>query len=583
MRLTTIIKKNFKILIRSRTSALIVILGPLLIIVLAGLAFNNMSSYLVKVGVYSTNYNELTNSFIDTLRERDYQIKKFETSEFCVGAIKQGDTHACIIFPDDFRIEGDKTNEITFYVDYSKTNLVYMILESVSSTIGMRSEELSLELTTQILDVLQFTKSTITEKSDITDRLVSDSKSLESKISSMNLATPNITTGILSAAHKALSSDVNGLKNETDEIIDKAYLLVKLIDDENLTAKLEDDVEDLNESYYDVHEETLEDLQKFNSTIDSFVKSVEDLEKNLGSARKLKANSLNLIRGLKDDLADMKDALNEINEKINALKVTEAGTIVRPITTNIQPVVPEKTHLSYLFPSLIIMLVLLVSIMLSSNLVIMEKTSRAYFRNFTTPTSDITFIGANYLTTFMVALLQVIIVLIIAAFIFKTDLLAGIALVLLIAFLAITIFSFIGLIIGHFYSSEETASIASISIASLFLLLSNLILPLESMPQAVIQIAQYNPFVMASELLKKAILFGATIQSVYMDLIILGGYCLVIFMVLIFVQQISKFRFFRGVKKRKEVREEEHKLKKEPETELKDEQKEEKHDDFKID
>ena len=32
---------------------MIVILGPLLIIVLAGLAFNNMSSYVVKVGVYS--------------------------------------------------------------------------------------------------------------------------------------------------------------------------------------------------------------------------------------------------------------------------------------------------------------------------------------------------------------------------------------------------------------------------------------------------------------------------------------------------------------------------------------------------
>jgi len=575
MRITIIIKKNFKILIRSRTSALIVILGPLLMIVLAGLAFNNMSSYLVKVGVYSTNYNELTNSFIDTLRERDYQIKKFETSEFCIEAIKQGDIHACIIFPDDFRIEGDKTNEITFYVDYSKTNLVYMILESVSSTIGMRSEELSLELTTQILDVLQFTKTTIEEKSDITDRLVTDSKSLESKISSMNLATPNITTGILSAAHRALYSDISGLKNETDEIIDKAYLLVKLIDDENLTAKLEDDVEDLNESYYDVHEETLEDLQKFNSTIDSFVKSVEDLEKNLGSAKILKANSINLIRGLKDDLADMKDALNEINEKINALKVTEAGTIVSPITTNIQPVVPEKTHLSYLFPSLVILLILMVSIMLSSNLVIMEKTSRAYFRNFTTPTPDIIFIGANYLTTFIVAFLQVIIVLIIAAFIFKTALLTGIALVLLIAFLAISLFSFIGLIIGHFYSSEETASIASISIASLFLLLSNLILPLESMPQAVIKVAAYNPFVIASELLKKAVLFNASIQNVYLDLTILAGYCLVIFMLLIMVQQISKFRFFRGVKKKKQVVDE-HKLKSE-------EKPEEKHDDFKID
>ncbi len=581
MRLTTIIKKNFKILIRSRTSALIVILGPLLIIILAGLAFNNMASYVVKVGVYSTNYNELTNSFIDTLKERNYQIKKFEMSEVCVEAIKQGDIHACIIFPDDFRIEGDKTNEITFYVDYSKTNLVYMILESVSSTIGMRTEELSLELTTQILDVLQFTKATITEKSDVTERLVSDSSSLETKISSMDLATPNITTGILSAAHKALFSDVNGLKNETDEIVDKAFILIKVVDNENLTANIEDDIEDLNESFYDVHEDTLEDLEKFNSTIVSFGKSIEDLEKNLDSARKLKANSLNLIRGLKDNLAEMKDALDEILEKINALKVTEAETIVSPITTNIQPVVPEKTYLSYLFPSLVILLIMMVAIMLSSNLVIMEKTSRAYFRNFTTPTSDITFIGANYLTTFIVALLQVIIVLIIAAFIFKTDLLAGIALVLIIVLLAISLFSFIGLIIGHFYSSEETASIASISIASLFLLLSNLILPLESMPQAIIDIAKYNPFVIASELLKKAVLFSAKIQNVYIELAILAGYCLVIFMILIMVQQISKFRFFKGVKKKKEIIDE-HDLKPE-EKEEKEEKVEEKHDDFKID
>ena len=76
------------------------------------------------------------------------------------------------------------------------------------------------------------------------------------------------------------------------------------------------------------------------------------------------------------------------------------------------------------------------------------------------------------------------------------------------------------------------------------------------MPQAVIQIAQYNPFVMASELLKKAILFKATIQIIYFDLAILAGYCVIIFMILIFVQQTSKFRFFRGIKKGKEVSEE---------------------------
>jgi len=588
MRLATIIKKNFKILIRSRTSALIVILGPLLIIVLAGLAFNNMSSYNVKIGVFSNNYNELTNSFIDVLKQRDYQVNKFEAPEYCVETIKQGDIHACIIFPDDFRLDNEVSNEITFYVDYSKTNLVYMILESVSGTIGMRSEELSMELTTQILDVLQYTKNTINEKSNVINRLVSDSSSLETKISSMNLATPEVSTGVLLAGRKTIERDVSSLKNKTDEIVDKTYLIINLINNESLTAELESDVDELNESFYELHEESLEDLDKLNSTIQTFEKNLNDLDENLANARTLKANAVNLAEDIKEDLNDMKSSLEGIKERIDNLKVTEAGTIVSPITTNIEPVVPEKTYLSYLFPSLVIMLILLVCLMLSSNLVIMEKTSRAYFRNFTTPTRDIFFIGAHYLTTFIVALLQVMLVMAIAAFIFKTALLTNILLILIIVFLSISLFTFIGLIIGHFYNSEETASIASISIASLFLLLSNLILPLESMPQTVIKIAQYNPFVVASELLKKAVLFNATIQNIYMDLAILAGYCVVIFLILILVQQMSKIRFFRGIKRKKEVTEEEKILKetgknKGKESENNEQKDEKEHVDFKVD
>ncbi len=587
MRLTTIIKKNFKILIRSRTSALIVILGPLLIIVLAGLAFNNMSSYLVKIGVYSNNYNELTNSFIDVLKNKNYQVRKFEAPEYCIETIKQGDIHSCIIFPDDFRLDNEVSNEITFYVDYSKTNLVYMILESVSGTIGMRSEELSMELTTQILDVLQFTKNTINEKSSVVNMLVSDSSSLKTKVSSMNLATPEVSTGVLSAGRNVLERDISSLKNKTDEIVGKTYKIIKLIDNESQTAKFESGIDNLNESFYELHEESLEDLDKLNSTINSFEKNLNDLDENLENARTLKANALNLASDIENDLKDMKSSLEEIKKKIDNLKVTEAGTIVSPITTNIEPVVPEKTYLSYLFPSLVVMLILLVCLMLSSNLVIMEKTSRAYFRNFTTPTRDIFFIGAHYLTTFIVALLQVMLVMIIATFIFKTALLASILLILIIVFLSITLFTFIGLIIGHFYNSEETASIASISVASLFLLLSNLILPLESMPQTVIKIAQYNPFVMASELLKKAVLFNASIQSVYMDLAILAGYCVVIFLILIFVQQLSKIKFFRGIKRKKEVTEEEKILKETGKNKghAKDNDKnnEKEHVDFKVD
>ncbi len=566
MRITTIIKKNFKVLIRSKTSALIVIFGPLLIIVLAGLAFNNFSSYVVKVGVFSTNYNELTTSFIDTLEERDFKVTKFETTELCVDSIKQGHIHACIIFPADFRLENDVSNEVTFYVDYSKTNLVYMILETVSSTIGMRAEELSLELTTQIINVLQFTKSTIISNKDTTESLITDSTSLQAKIDAMKLTSPTLSMTSLESNYKVLHTDVSKIRNDSQNLVEQVRELIIIVNNDNLTDDIEDEVNDLNQSILGKTNDAFDELEDLNSTINSFNKSLSTLEKNLGDARTLRQDSITLIANIKDGLSDMKTSLDDVVVKIETLKVTEAGTIVSPITTNIQPIVPEKTYLSYLFPSLVIMLILLIGIMLSSNLVIMEKTSRAYFRNFTTPTSDIIFIGANYLTTFIITISQVLIIWGIAALIFKTAFFAGIALRLLVVFLTITLFSFIGLIIGHLYSSEETASIASISIASLFLLLSNLILPLESMPETVIKIAQYNPFVIASELLKGARLFNIQIGDVYLDFVILAVYCVVVFGVLILVQQVSKFRFFRGVRHKKEVIEEPI-LKPEPKTE----------------
>ena len=474
--------------------------------------------------------------------------------------------HTCIIFPENFILENEMSNEVTFYVDYSKTNLVYMILETVSSTIGMRAEELSLELTTQILDVLQFTKSTIVDNKDVAERLVIDSTNLQTKIDAMKLTAPSMNVDSLESNYRVLHGGVLEIRNESQKFIEQAFELIEDIDDNNLTNELEDEVKDFNETIFDETEDSFDELHDLNLTINSFNKTLSTLATNLGDARTLKQDSVALITNLKYDLTNMKSSLDDIAERVDTLLVTEADTIVSPITTNIQPIVPEKTYLSYLFPSLVIMLILLIGIMLSSNLVIIEKTSRAYFRNFTTPTSDLIFIIANYLTTFMVALMQVLIVLIIAALVFKTSILAGLSLILLVVFLSITLFSFIGLMIGHFYSSEETASIASISIASLFLMLSNLILPLESMPETVIKIAQFNPFVIASELLKKAILFNTTIGDVYIDLIMLVVYCVVIFGALILVQQISKFRFFRGTRHKKEVVEEPI-LKPEPKTE----------------
>ena len=85
-----IIQKNFKLLIRSKSSALIIILGPLLVIFLVGIAFGNISKYSLNIGTYAESYTDITNSFVEKLKEKEFRVQKMATEEECVEQIKLG-------------------------------------------------------------------------------------------------------------------------------------------------------------------------------------------------------------------------------------------------------------------------------------------------------------------------------------------------------------------------------------------------------------------------------------------------------------------------------------------------------------
>ena len=90
LNLLNIILKNFRLLIRNKSSALVVIVGPLLLIFLVGMAFNTSSLYDLKLGVYTSSYSELTNSLLDELRN-DFTIIELDDSEYCVEGVKSGE------------------------------------------------------------------------------------------------------------------------------------------------------------------------------------------------------------------------------------------------------------------------------------------------------------------------------------------------------------------------------------------------------------------------------------------------------------------------------------------------------------
>jgi hypothetical protein len=103
-KLLKVIQKNFKLIIRSRTSALIIIFGPLLITLLVGMAFNNAALYSINIGIYSPTYNDFVQSFIDRIEEAQFKIEQLESKDICIESIRQGTSNICMIFPEDFEV-----------------------------------------------------------------------------------------------------------------------------------------------------------------------------------------------------------------------------------------------------------------------------------------------------------------------------------------------------------------------------------------------------------------------------------------------------------------------------------------------
>src|SRR6056297_1136652 len=121
--LLNVINKNFKILWRSKISAIAIVFVPLIVVLLVGIGFSTFSFSSINAGVYSYDYNNLTQSSLDVIEEKGYVLDKYPSKTDCEKSVKDGKTDICVIFPKNLSI---KTNEsISIYVDKSETDLAY--------------------------------------------------------------------------------------------------------------------------------------------------------------------------------------------------------------------------------------------------------------------------------------------------------------------------------------------------------------------------------------------------------------------------------------------------------------------------
>lgn len=497
IKLYTIIIKNFKLVLRSKLSALLFILGPLVLIFLLALAFNTTTLYDLNIAVYSESYSTLSDTIVTNLSDSQYNVIKMSSEEECIDSVKFDNFQVCMVFPKDMILDNSANNIIKIYVDNSRLNIANLISNQVTSKVSIAAESISEDMVSTILIVLDTvnnevaqTSATTTNLQSINSQISTSTSSISSDISEIDLSSTAVDT---SATDSAISSIQNS---------------------------------------YNISSSSFSTLK---TAIDNIVNAYNSLNSKTTAASTKLSEANTEISAVKTNIASEKekikkisDSLGVISSSIDTVKITNVENIVTPVRTKIEPISFNNNYLLYIIPSILILVFMFVSILLSSSNIIAEKTSTAYFRNFITPTNDFLFILGQYISIMVIALLQIAVV-IATLFYFVPE--PGIVAYLLVGVVLATIaslFIFVGMLVGYMFNTKETVTLASLSIGIFLLFFSNTIIPLETISGVTRKIIYYNPFILGESIIKKLLLFNAGFNEISLSFFILIGFAIAV-------------------------------------------------------
>ena len=154
MKISKLVAKHFLVLSRFPLGSLLIIIGPLLVLLLAGFAYNNNARFDLTVSTFVSEESELTQELLSALAV-DFATAPYDSLEECISSVKAVQSHACLAFSPDFVLGQGKQNVIAVYVDNSKVNIVDLIRNSLHTVIASESSEITTDLTETLVVTLQ--------------------------------------------------------------------------------------------------------------------------------------------------------------------------------------------------------------------------------------------------------------------------------------------------------------------------------------------------------------------------------------------------------------------------------------------
>ncbi|SDF09510.1 ABC transporter permease [Ulvibacter litoralis] len=189
---------------------------------------------------------------------------------------------------------------------------------------------------------------------------------------------------------------------------------------------------------------------------------------------------------------------------------------------------PELNYKTFMVPGILVLLVTMVALFLAGMNIVREKELGTLEQINVTPIKKHQFIIGKLLPFWIIGMFELAVGLVIARLIFDVPMVGNFGLLFLFASVYLLVILGIGMFISNFTDTQQQAMFLSWFFAVIFILMSGLFTPIESMPAWAQVLTEANPVKYFVEVVRMVMLKGASLLDIMPQLIKLSIYALLI-------------------------------------------------------
>jgi ABC-2 type transport system permease protein len=207
------------------------------------------------------------------------------------------------------------------------------------------------------------------------------------------------------------------------------------------------------------------------------------------------------------------------------VSITTATSMLKPYNVQSKGIIPgEPNYFQFVAPGIIAMVVMMALMTGLPHAISYEKDMGTLDGMLAAPISRLSIILGKVTAQTIRGMLQGFIILLLAVVLFGVVIEGSILLV--IALIILTVFSFVGLgiLITSFTDKEETATMVMMTLMFPMMFLSGVFFPIQQMPWYMQDLAHILPLTYATTALRKVMVLGADVPAVGIEILILVGF-----------------------------------------------------------